>query len=163
MQWLTDALDEMRHNDIDSDLHIITAVNHQGKTTKGEYRQMDMTKHFGTHDGSESEATPSPEEKAAKASRRDLYICSRLAAEQHAKAIEDMESGIRESIPGTLYDIEWRRHALSCALKHIEELEEEFADDPTIVQDMVETDRFFAELATALHTDKDTDKQTQEE
>lgn len=85
---------------------------------------METTKNFGDHydDKDEVSQTTVMEEAAAKASRRDLYICARLAAEQHAKAIEDMESGIRGSIPGTLNDIEWRRHALVCALEHIKSL-----------------------------------------
>lgn len=122
---------------------------------------METTKNFGNHydDKDEVSQTTVMEEAATKASRRDLYICARLAAEQHAKAIEDMESGVRESIPGTLNDIEWRRHALACALKHIEELAAEFSDDPDIGQDMVETDRFFTELATALKEGKSMSKQ----
>ena len=125
---------------------------------------MDTTKNFGVYYGDADGVPQAAEEKAAaKASRRDLYICARLAVRQHTKAIKDMESGIRESIPGTLNDIEWHRHALACALKHIEELAAEFSDDPDIGRDMVETDLFFVELAAALSTNKGTDKQIQEE
>lgn len=95
----------------------------------------------------EEEAPQSAEEKAAaKASRRDLYICAKLSAQQHTKAIEEFEAGLRESIPGTLNDIEWHRQALTSALRNIEKFEAEFTDDPDIERDMEETDRFFTGL-----------------
>lgn len=117
---------------------------------------MDTTKKLGD---CYAEVPQTAEEAAAKATRRDLYIYAKLGVAQHTKAIEDIEAGRRKSVPGTLNDIEWRRHALSCALKHIEELEAEFSDDPDIEQDMMETDRFFAELAAALKEGKSMDKQ----
>ena len=121
---------------------------------------MDNEKYLVPDDGHEDEVLQTAEEKATaeKARHRELYICARLSAVQHSKAIRDIESGIRESIPGTVNDIVWLRHALACALKNIEELEGEFADDPRIKQDMMETDRFLTDLVMSLGQEKGVDK-----
>ena len=109
---------------------------------------MEDTKKLGFHDGAENEVPQTADEE--KMVRRDIYICARLAVMSQSKAIEDIEAGRRESEPGTIGDIEWLRQSTARARQRIAVLAPEFVDDPTIEQEIVETGRFFADLAKDL-------------
>ena len=117
---------------------------------------MDMTRHFGVHDGDEDELPLTADEE--KKVRRDIYIANRLALVSQTKIIEDIEAGRCESVPGTIKDIEWLRQNTTRARQHIAELAPEFASDPDIEQDIVEMKCFLDSLATALGKKKDAGK-----
>ena len=109
---------------------------------------MEETRKFWVHDDNEDELPLTADEE--KKVRRDTYIANRLALVSQSKMLEDIEAGLRKSEPGTISDIEWLRQNIARARQRLAELAPEFADDPTIEQDIAETKRFLDNLAAAF-------------
>lgn len=113
---------------------------------------MEETRKLWVHDDNEDELPLTADEE--KKVRRDTYIANRLALVSQSKMLEDIEAGLRKSVPGTISDVEWLHQNIARARQCIAELAPDFSDDPTIEQDIAETKRLLDNLAAAL-TKKD--------